>query len=121
VIRRILIIDDDQQFRKMLRRTLESEGFEVLEACDGKEGVQRFSKAPADLIITDMVMPGLGGIETILDIKATCPEAKFIAVSGADGYVSEIEFDMADTLGARTLNKPFGRKEILKMIAELQH
>ena len=104
----------------MLRQILEHEKFEVIDACDGDAGIRYYLESPVDLIITDLVMPKKGGIETILKIKETFPEAKFIVVSGSDGYATEIEFDMAEALGARTLYKPFQRKEILKIIKSFQ-
>jgi DNA-binding response OmpR family regulator len=121
VIDRILIIDDDEQFRQMLRRILEHEGYEVIEACDGRQGIERFSEMPADLVITDIVMPVKEGVETILEIKEAHPEVKFIAVSGGGWHAFEIDFDMARTLGARTLKKPFRQKELLKVIEEFKH
>jgi len=121
VIEKILIIDDDEQFRKMLRRILEQEGYKVLEASDGLEGIELFSAMPADLVITDIVMPGKEGVETILEIKEAYPQVDVIAVSGGGWQAFEIDLYMAKKLGARTLKKPFLRKEILKMIEESQH
>ncbi len=119
VIVKILVIDDDDQIRGMLKELLELEGFEVLEAKNGEEGVKLFFENPVHLIITDIIMPIKDGIETILDIKEAYPDAKIIAVSGGGWYGTAIEFDMAQKLGARTLKKPFQKKEILNMIEEL--
>lgn len=119
-IESILIIDDDDQFRKMLRKMLEFEGYKVTEASDGEEGIGRHSVQPADLIITDIIMPGKEGIETILAIKEKDPAIKFIAVSGGGWYGSEVEFEMARSLGACTLKKPFEREEMLNAIQQLQ-
>lgn len=119
VIVKILVIDDDDQIRGMLKELLELEGFEVLEAKNGEEGVKLFFENPVHLIITDIIMPIKDGIETILDIKEAYPDAKIIAVSGGGWYGTAIEFDMAQKLGARTLKKPFQIKEILNMIEEL--
>lgn len=121
VFDRILIIDDDKQFRKMLRLILEHEGYEVREACNGREGIARFSETPADLVITDIVMPDKEGVETIFEIKDSHPEVDFIAVSGGGRQAFEIDFEMARTLGARTLKKPFQRKDILETIENLKH
>jgi DNA-binding response OmpR family regulator len=120
-VERILIIDDDDQFRKMLRWNLEHAGYEVMEACDGRQGIERFSEMPADLVITDIVMPVKEGVETILEIKEAHPEVKFIAVSGGGWQAFEIDFEMARTLGARTLKKPFQRDEILEMIEDFKN
>jgi DNA-binding response OmpR family regulator len=121
VIKRILIIDDDESFRKMLRQMLESQGFEVMEACDGEAGIHRQSACPADLIISDIVMPKKEGIETILTIKEHYPDTKVIIVSGFGWYGNEAEIDMARAMGARTLKKPFRHKELLAIIEQLGH
>lgn len=121
VIERILIVDDDAQFRLVLRRILELEGYEVREAGDGREAIERFSEMHADLVITDIVMPVKEGVETILEIKEADPQVDFIAVSGGGWQAFEIDFEMARMLGARTLKKPFQRKEILAMIEDLKH
>jgi CheY-like chemotaxis protein len=121
VIKQILIVDDDEKFRKMLRKMLELEGYEVVEAADGNEAVNRHSQQPFDLIITDIIMPGKEGIETILDIKDNDPNAQFIVVSGNSWFGSDVEFDMAKTLGARTLRKPFERKALLEAIEQIQN
>ena len=72
-IKRILVIDDDNQIREMLRQILEHEGYTVSDASSGEEGHIRFSEQPADLIIADLVMPGKSGIETALAIRENTP------------------------------------------------
>jgi DNA-binding response OmpR family regulator len=119
VINRILIIDDDDSFRKMLRQMLEAHGFEVMEASDGEAGIRRQAACPADLIISDIVMPKKDGIETILTIKEQYPDVKIIVVSGFDWYGNEAEIDLARAMGARTLKKPFKQKELLAIIKQL--
>lgn len=120
VIKRILLIDDDDQFRKMLKTILEHEGYTVTEASSGEEGYMRYSEQRADLVITDMVMDGKNGIVTALDIKEENPYAKCIVISGGDWYGAGVEFEMAHAPGALTLKKPFERNAILKAIEQLQ-
>jgi len=116
----ILIIDDDDQFRAMLREMLMTAGFEnISEAVDGREGLARYAERPTDLIITDMVMPEKLGIDIIVEIRKNCPKAKIIAISGGGSFGPEIDLDMAAKLGVHTLAKPFERQEILKAISEL--
>ncbi len=117
-IERIMIVDDDSQFRRILRQMLEHEGYMVTEAGNGEEGLKRFSKARVDLVITDIIMPGKEGLETMLEIMEMDPRVKFIVVSGSRWYGAEAEFDVARSLGARTLKKPFKLKEILSLIQE---
>ena len=116
VIQRILIIDDDDLFRGMLRRTLEIEGFEIFEAVTGEEGIGRFIETSIDLIITDIIMPKKDGIETIVEIKSASPDSRIIAMSGGGYYGTDIYFDIARKFGVPTLQKPFKRRELLKMI-----
>ena len=59
---RILIIDDETQIRSMLRLMLERVGYEIAEAPDGIEGIRQYRENPADLIITDLIMPNKDGI-----------------------------------------------------------
>lgn len=119
-IQRILIIDDDDDFRRMLRKFLKTKGYEVMEASGGDEGIRCQSEQPVDLIITDMIMPEKNGIDTILAIKEKDPNVKFIVVSGGGRFISGIEFDIAEKLGALTLAKPFRQEEMLQAIRHLQ-
>ena len=79
---RILIIDDNDQFREMLRKCLESEGYEVVTACDGKEGIDLYHKELTDLIITDVHMPERSGAELIFELQKEFSDVKIIAISG---------------------------------------
>jgi len=121
VIKQILIIDDDDRFRKMLRSMLENEGYTVMEASSGEEGCRLYSEQIVDLVITDIVMGGINGIETALEIKEEYPDARFIVISGGNWYGADAEFEMANVLGALTLKKPFERKAILQAIKQLQN
>ena len=117
---RILIIDDDIQILKMLRKTLEREGHEVIDAADGNKGLRLYREDPTDLVITDIVMPEKEGIETIIDLRREFPEAKIIAMSGGGQIEAESYLSMAKRLGAqRTLTKPFQNEELLEAIEAL--
>ncbi len=115
---KILIIDDDDQFRKMLSQTLVKAGYSVSEASDGSEGIRTFRQDPADLVITDIVMPDKEGIETIMEIRQMAPELKIIAVSGGGRIGSESYLELARKLGAvHTFSKPIDRKKVVDIIA----
>lgn len=118
---RILIIDDEEMFRQMLRQMLELAGYEVAEAADGAQGIEAFRRQPADLVITDIFMPEKEGIATIHELKKDFPELKMIAVTGGGNKRCGFEYlQFAESVGAdRTLNKPFERQEILDAIEEL--
>jgi YesN/AraC family two-component response regulator len=116
----ILIIDDDDQIRRVLRKTLERDGYDVADAPNGKEGIRLYRENPADLVITDIIMPEKEGIETIKELKRDFPEVKIIAISGGGRIGPESYLKMAKGLGAqRTLTKPLGRDELLKTVREL--
>ena len=114
---RILIIDDEQQIRSMLRLMLERDGYEVVEASDGIEGISAYRQKPADLIITDLIMPNKDGIGMIIELQKEFPDVKIIAMSGGglnkpDGYLKG-----AKKLGAAcTLTKPIDREKLLRAV-----
>ena len=117
---RILVIDDDVQVRKMLRLTLAADGFDVIEAQDGKVAMRLFRQDPADLVITDLIMPEKEGIETIIELKRDYPGIKIIAISGGGRIDPKDYLYLAEKLGAQiTLEKPFTRKEVLEAVHEL--
>jgi PAS domain S-box-containing protein len=117
---RILLIDDDDQLRYMLRQQLESAGYEVEEARDGQEGVERYRDAPTDLIVTDLIMPEKEGLETIIELRREFPEVKIIAMSGGLKQTTQDFLPVAQKLGAqRVLRKPFARDELLGAIQQV--
>ena len=119
-MKRILVIDDDVTFRQMLRKMLERAGYETTEAADGKEGMKLFRAAPADLVITDILMPEQEGIETIQELKRDFAGVKIIAISGGGRLDPEEYLRTAGLFGAaRTFSKPFDREELLEAIREL--
>lgn len=117
----ILLIDDDKPFRDVINQVLSRAGYDVVVAANGAEGIKRFYEKPADMIITDIIMPEKEGIETIIELKKAYPEVRLIAMSGGGWYGTDIDFDMAKKLGARTFNKPFVLRELLDAVAELLH
>lgn len=117
---RILIIDDDVEIRLLLRKMLEREGHEVVEAGDGREGLRRFQAAPIDVILLDMLMPEPDGLETILALRRVDPAVKVIAISGGGQTGTRDFLYVAAALGAqRTLRKPFHRQELLEAVRDL--
>jgi CheY-like chemotaxis protein len=117
---RILIIDDDDQVRLMLRRTLEAAGHETSEASNGKDGLMEFAERPVDLIITDIYMPEKEGLETIIELKRDHPAVHIIAISGGSREVDIDFLPVAERLGAeRTFSKPVDREVLVTTIDEL--
>jgi len=117
---RILIIDDDDIIRRMLRLMLTKAGYDVLDAADGKEGIERFRENDVDLVITDLIMPEKEGLEMIMELKTDFPDVKIIAMSGGAQMGPEGYLQLADALGAqRTLKKPIAREDLLAAIEEI--
>jgi CheY-like chemotaxis protein len=117
---RILIIDDEDLSRSMLSQALTRAGYDVSTACDGTEGIELFRSVLADLIITDILMPGKEGLETIMELRRDFPDVKIIAMSGG-GRTGNLNFlDIAERLGAqRTLQKPFHLQDVLQLVQEV--
>ncbi len=115
----ILIIDDEPQIRSMIRLILERDGYVVMEANDGLEGIQRFRETPADLVITDLIMPNKDGIGMIIELKKEFPDLKVIAMSGGGLNKPEGYLLGAKKLGAScTLAKPINRQELLRVVRD---
>lgn len=115
----ILVVDDEEQIRRMLREMLEREGFRVEEAPDGKFAAARYREAPSDLIITDLIMPEQEGLGLIVELRKDFPDLKIIAMSGGGRIRAEEYLPIASKLGAfRTLRKPFSRQDLLAVVRE---
>jgi len=104
----ILVIDDDLQVRTMLRGMLEDEGFQVDVAVNGREGIKQYLTLPCDLVIVDIVMPELEGVEVINLLQKCVPAPKIIAISGGSRDTNATQnLNIAGQLGAAlTLKKP---------------
>ena len=114
---RILVVDDEQPVREVVRRLLELAGHEVAEAANGAIAVSMSQDADYDLFLTDMYMPEQEGIETIPLLRDAVPHAKVVAMSGGGCLGKGSLLDMARKLGAdATLAKPFGPDELVRCI-----
>jgi len=116
----ILVIDDEIQIREVLRTVLERVGYTVTEAENGVEGLRLFRENHIDVVVTDIIMPEKGGIDTIMDLRRDFPTAKIIAISGG-GMCGEVSYlDMAIGVGAdRAIGKPFVLDDFLAAVEEL--
>jgi CheY-like chemotaxis protein len=117
---RILVIDNDPLVRNALRAVLEREGHQVHEAPSGVEGVRDFQKYAPDLVITDIVMPGKDGLDTIRELLELLPHLKIIAMTGSDPGNRHGYLKLAGDLGAAgTFTKPFDVKALTETVQEL--
>ncbi len=114
---RVLVIDDDELARTLLKRMLVEEGHEVEEAYDGAEGLRLFGKNPPDLVLTDINMPGLDGHDVIEAIQMLHPDVPIIAISGGGPDTKEELLLKASALGAdQIIMKPFEFPQLVSAV-----
>ncbi|HSB43930.1 MAG TPA: response regulator [Nitrospira sp.] len=118
---KILVIDDEESVRMLLRAVLEEDGHEVREATDGRTGIALYRQERADLVIADILMPDLNGLDMIVELTREFLDVKVIAITGVYGEPDLLK--RARLLGARhTFYKPFSPEELLKVVRyELTH
>lgn len=116
---RILVIDDDEAIRLALRKMLEGEGHEVVEATDGAHGMRLFRENPTDLVITDILMPEKEGFEVIRELRRDHPDIKIIAVSGSVSRGGPDFLPQAGDMGASvTIPKPFSKAQVVGAVRD---
>jgi two-component system OmpR family response regulator len=111
---RILVIDDNAAIRELLRIVLEGEGYEVIEAADGAEGLQRYQAAPTDLVITDLQMPGMDGLELLMALQRMVPTPVLMAISGDRDALTQ-----ARKFTPHTFAKPLPLEQVLAAVRNL--
>jgi two-component system, chemotaxis family, chemotaxis protein CheY len=111
----VLVVDDEDQIRELIRNTFEQSGYQVSEASTGKAALEKYRTAPTDLIIMDILMPDQDGFESISTIRHESPKVKIIAMTGSNDMIGVLDYlDVAKMLGAHyTLQKPFEMKDLL--------
>lgn len=85
--KRILLVDDEKPLRRAMKRALEFDGHVVLEAADGEQALELFNLVRFDLVITDLLMPGLKGDELAAKIKRTSPAQRIILITATPDRV----------------------------------
>jgi CheY-like chemotaxis protein len=114
IMKKILIIDDNEMVRSTIARLLELAGYETVTADNGSEGLVRMREDRPDLIITDIIMPVKEGIETIREMLIAQPSAKIIAISGGGRHANMNFLEAARTLGAiDVIEKPFEPEDLV--------
>lgn len=115
--RSVLIIDDDEQLRTLFRKVLESAGYLVSEASSGHEGVRLFRQTPTALVITDLFMPKMDGLEVTTALRRESPPVKIILLTGGSG-----ELGLLDALALldapRTMKKPITIAALLQAVKQ---
>lgn len=117
---RILLIEDDDAVRTVLHRVLARHGHTVIEARNGDEGLGLYATAKADLLITDLMMPGKGGLEVLAELQGKNPPVKAIAISGGLLHDHRDGLQVAKSLGAAAvIAKPFTSEVLITAVNEL--
>ena len=116
---KILVIDDEPDIRAIMCSALEAAGHEVMAFAEGGGAIEHVREEPVDLLITDIFMPDVEGLETIREIRRLRPDMPIIAISG-------IDIEGADYLGvaskfgaAATLRKPFWPADLLDLVSRV--
>ena len=113
---RILITEDEEIVRKAILTVLQRAGHDVVEAATGEEALRLYREHPTDLVIVDIVLPGMDGLQVIQDLRREYDQVKIIAVTG----VRPESLTEAERLGAhKTFAKPFDIQEFLGAVGEL--
>src|SRR4051794_22676082 len=115
---RVLVMEDDPSVRSLMHTLLESEGYDVVTASDGLSGLMQASAQPPALVLLDIMMPDLGGLRVLQELRAdpALVEVPVVVVTGWVDAVPELEADLGD---ASVFVKPFGVPELLARVAEL--
>ncbi len=116
----ILVIEDDDSFRKAICRLLSSLGYEVSAVADGKQGLKAYRSDPADIVLLDMYMPVMDGLETVTAVMRHDPKARVIAMTGGWKNTNFNVLEPALLMGARKiLNKPIDAVVLKATIEEV--
>jgi DNA-binding response OmpR family regulator len=114
---RILVIDDEEIVQVSCKRTLVPEGYTVDVAASGKEGLELFEKSKYDLVLIDLKMPGMDGIEVLVNIKRQRPEQNVMIMTGYDTVEHIVE--SISSGAAHYLEKPFTPDTLIERIKEV--
>ena len=115
---RILLVDDDEMSRGAIHKMLERLGHEVQSTGQGSDALARYQKEPAELVVTDLIMPETDGLELIQAIRRINPQARVLAISGGGRVEAEEYLSVARKFGAvEVLTKPF-TTQVLKHAVE---
>lgn len=117
---RILIVDDDRDVRRVLRRVMEADGHTVVECPDGRDALRAMTEEQPDLVITDVYMPEMDGIEFLTRLREEDPDLPVLAVSGGSLATADFVLEDASKLGAdAVLSKPFDIDEVRHTVRKM--
>ena len=115
----VMIVDDNDLVREVLEEMLIEEGYDVLAVSTGQQAISEYWALKPDVIVTDILMPGLSGIELIQYLRREAPALPILVISGG-GATDQNLFQQATKAGASaTLTKPFDLTSFAKILSEL--
>ena len=122
-MRKILVIDDNAVVRRLLHDMLTTESYDVIVAANGSDAIEALRKFSVDAVVTDLYMPGMDGLETIIELRKRYPDLKIIAMSAGSSRLSGPQADHLETarvIGAdAVLKKPFEPEELIGALRQL--
>lgn len=116
----ILVIDDDAVTRQIAQTALGKAGYRVTAIANGTDGLQWLAHHFADIVITDIFMPDVDGLEVVIAVRQSCPGARILVISGGSALIQKDYLPVAERLGAdATLTKPFRPAALLAAVESL--
>jgi len=117
IVKRILVVDDEDNLRGLVQKVLTREGFEVVLAENGRAGLEAVKGHEFALVLTDVFMPDIDGIEFVRKLKKIAPGVPYVVMSGGGTFNNMSMLELAEHLGATaTLEKPFRLEELIAIV-----
>ena len=117
----ILLVDDEDLLREGVREILEMSDYQVIESRDGEEALELFAINNVDLVISDIIMPNMDGVDFVSRLRESFPDVPILTISGGSRVVSaRFGLDSALLSGANdSLTKPFNAKQLIEKVQKL--
>jgi CheY-like chemotaxis protein len=116
----IIVVDDDPVLRRIITLALEQAGHSVLRCENGRKAADHLAHAHADLLITDIIMPEMDGVETVRAARKVAPQIPILAISGGGSFDPRDYLGLAEAFGATaTLAKPFNPADLIAIVGRL--
>ncbi|AIY87001.1 MULTISPECIES: response regulator [unclassified Thermotoga] len=116
-MKRILVVDDEPNIRELLKEELQEEGYEVDTAENGEEALKKFFSRNYDLVILDIEMPGISGLEVAGEIRKKKKDAKIILLTAYSHYRSDLSSWAADEYVVKSFNFDELKEKVKKLLS----
>lgn len=115
----VMLVDDNDLVRDVLEEFLDEEGHQVLLVADGQQAISDYRTYRPDLVVTDLLMPGISGIEIIQQLRREAPTLPILVISGGGATGGNLLQQAAEAGASATLTKPFAIKKFMDVLCEL--